>query len=524
MPNAPWPSPRDALREVDPVADPVTAGLIHERVARYLWQIGSGPEGVIENEMAVALVPSEPVSEARAVVVAALGQQLMVAGRNDEAIRWCQQAIELAGEVGARAVEGHAVELARHCARQLRARERRARPAPSRRGAGAGDAVVDRSRGRAAVNESGILESIGQLEAAAALASAAAADAVQHGLERSNGNFLRLNAIECLLELGRYDEAEAILERIDRTRPLGIDDLRRLESWAALHMGRGDLDAAAATMAQLRSAVASARNASSFCCVNARSSSRSQPETTVAYSGSSTTVPSGNSAGLSHCSRRPQRPRPIVPTKPAAAPTARVSRMRCARRGTVSTSSSAFAMSRPNPSRPRPDSSRSSRVSVRGPRGRTIPIRGSRRPRCGAVRIGSTGSRTRGFARPTRSFGRVPEHWRRAHRSPRPGPWRRRSAPVSCSNRSTALAPRRGRVDIGAESGASDGAVDRFRLTEREREVLNLVAKGRTNPQIAAALFISAKTASVHVSNILTKLGVANRGEAAAEARRLGLD
>ncbi|MFL5879456.1 MAG: LuxR C-terminal-related transcriptional regulator, partial [Actinomycetota bacterium] len=56
-----------------------------------------------------------------------------------------------------------------------------------------------------------------------------------------------------------------------------------------------------------------------------------------------------------------------------------------------------------------------------------------------------------------------------------------------------------------------------------EREVLGLVADGRSNRQIAEALFISAKTASVHVSNILAKLGVANRGEAAAVAHRLHL-
>jgi DNA-binding NarL/FixJ family response regulator len=53
--------------------------------------------------------------------------------------------------------------------------------------------------------------------------------------------------------------------------------------------------------------------------------------------------------------------------------------------------------------------------------------------------------------------------------------------------------------------------------------VLALVADGRTNRQIAEALFISPKTASVHVSNILTKLGVANRAEAAVTAHRLGL-
>ncbi|MGW2745807.1 helix-turn-helix transcriptional regulator [Streptomyces sp. NPDC001450] len=60
-------------------------------------------------------------------------------------------------------------------------------------------------------------------------------------------------------------------------------------------------------------------------------------------------------------------------------------------------------------------------------------------------------------------------------------------------------------------------------LTSRERDVLRLVSAGRTNRQIAEELFISPKTASVHVSNILSKLGVAGRGEAAAVAHRLGL-
>jgi DNA-binding CsgD family transcriptional regulator/tetratricopeptide (TPR) repeat protein len=61
-------------------------------------------------------------------------------------------------------------------------------------------------------------------------------------------------------------------------------------------------------------------------------------------------------------------------------------------------------------------------------------------------------------------------------------------------------------------------------LTSREREVLTLVAAGRTNRQIAGELFITDKTASVHVSNILGKLGVATRGEAAALAHRAGFD
>ncbi|MEF9885565.1 helix-turn-helix transcriptional regulator [Streptomyces sp. P9-A4] len=70
---------------------------------------------------------------------------------------------------------------------------------------------------------------------------------------------------------------------------------------------------------------------------------------------------------------------------------------------------------------------------------------------------------------------------------------------------------------------AADPGEDGFGLTPREQGVLRLVAAGRTNRQIAEELFISPKTASVHVSNILAKLGVAGRGEAAALAHRLHL-
>lgn len=62
-----------------------------------------------------------------------------------------------------------------------------------------------------------------------------------------------------------------------------------------------------------------------------------------------------------------------------------------------------------------------------------------------------------------------------------------------------------------------------FGLTAREMEVLRLVTAGRGNREIAAELFISPRTASVHVSNTLSKLAVSSRGEAAAAAHRLHL-
>jgi DNA-binding CsgD family transcriptional regulator len=81
----------------------------------------------------------------------------------------------------------------------------------------------------------------------------------------------------------------------------------------------------------------------------------------------------------------------------------------------------------------------------------------------------------------------------------------------------------RARIDLGGAPAPPVGATSGHGLTAREVEVLRLVVEGRSNGEIAAGLYISAKTASVHVSNILRKLDVANRVEAAALAHRLRL-
>jgi DNA-binding CsgD family transcriptional regulator len=78
-------------------------------------------------------------------------------------------------------------------------------------------------------------------------------------------------------------------------------------------------------------------------------------------------------------------------------------------------------------------------------------------------------------------------------------------------------------VEVPARVILDDSSAQSLGLTPREAEVLALVAAGRTNRQIGDELFVSDKTASVHVSNILRKLGVNSRVDAAAVAQRLGI-
>ncbi len=96
----------------------------------------------------------------------------------------------------------------------------------------------------------------------------------------------------------------------------------------------------------------------------------------------------------------------------------------------------------------------------------------------------------------------------------------------------------RARLEVaaaGANGASTDGAAasvtaagsedqDPFGLTPRERQVLALIAEGATNRQIGKALYMAEKTASVHVSRILSKLGVKSRTQAAAVAHRQNLD
>jgi DNA-binding CsgD family transcriptional regulator len=110
---------------------------------------------------------------------------------------------------------------------------------------------------------------------------------------------------------------------------------------------------------------------------------------------------------------------------------------------------------------------------------------------------------------------------------PRPAPGAPAAAGEPIANREGPPEPAPVRASgIAAAFAPDDGGrreKEAFGLSRREREVLALIAEGRTNREIGERLFISQKTVGVHVGNILAKLGASGRVEAAMVAIRLEL-
>jgi ATP/maltotriose-dependent transcriptional regulator MalT len=449
----------------------------------------------------------------------------MVASRYDDAVPWCEQAIELASAIGARVVEGHArtslgsaLGSSGHVTEGLAQLHRAAEIARETQ------SWVDLAR--AGVNESGILEAIGRLDDGAELALKAAAEATEHGLERSHAVFLLCNACDCLLELGRWDEVEGLLERIERLRPIGIDELRLYDLRASLHTQRGEVEEARRCIERL-DRLAAIKVRAHF---RERLRDAELAVTVGDHAAVAAVLSDENAIRTNDC----------VPVHVIAAQDA-ADRADDGRRR----SDDAVVAIAVDDARAAVARLEAYCTEETGPNGEAATA--------GFVDV-AEGELARAAGRPD------PEPWRRAAavwrgqgRLPRLAYARFREGDALLRAGAGAAAARealtearevaerigarrlvdqidalarRGRVElaVGVDGATVDHAVDRLGLTDREREVLTLVAEGRTNRQIAETLFISAKTASVHVSNILTKLDVSNRGEAAAVARRLGLD
>src|SRR6266508_198022 len=138
---------------------------------------------------------------------------------------------------------------------------------------------------------------------------------------------------------------------------------------------------------------------------------------------------------------------------------------------------------------------------------------------------GSPGARAYSDGRMDRSHGRAGTTPPARRRSPAPAPLRHSTSPPHLTSHWCAWPPI-------ASAARSTPPPNRSRrpsqaypagLTQREVDVLRLLARHQTDKEIAEALFVGPRTVQTHVANILNKLGVENRRAAAAEAARLGL-
>ena len=492
---------KEALKELD---DPLCAAGVLEQRGRLKIRLGHRT-ALDDLREAARLVPAGSPSVTRARVLSTLAQHLYLLPNGvDEARALAAEALEVAREAGDATVEAHALttiaacdfteaDAERHLAILAEAAE------VYRRGAD------DSAMLRVATNESHVLESIGEHERAIETAQRGIALARKHGQARTSGAFLTINLTEPLHALGRWDE---VLEMTEHALELSPPPVTRASLHYALGdiaLARGDLVGAARAVAALDSVLAPtfSRTQELFPSVGLRLNLR---------------VAEGDLAGaldiVDHV---------VTELHPSVN----------ARYGWPLMASAAHACAEA-------PGTRSARLlGLLRDEAEKMPARG--RPQLARRLVfEAEAARAEGVSDLAR-WDEVAAAWEDLG-EPHPlacALWR---AAVSTADRDEAAvrlrraavladglgarplrerieaAARRARVPLG---GRTDG--NALGLTPREREVLRLVADGRSNREIAGELFISAKTASVHVSNILAKLEVTSRGEAAATAHRMGL-
>jgi DNA-binding CsgD family transcriptional regulator len=491
-----------------------------------------------EYEQAVALVPPAPPSAERAGVLAAFGEALMIQARYRDSLVLCEEAIAIASQVDAPVEESNArralgVDLAflgdlEGGIEQLRAACRIAETV----------AKVD-DLARALTSLAGVLEVFSRLEEAATVAVEGAEVADRQGLARWHGPFLAASAARSLLALGRWAQAEAMLRQaVSRLAPeLAATHIYIHTIYAQLDLCRGLVDSAAAHLAVAHDAFAqTVTQAWLGGPLSARTAELALLEGRPADA--STAV----AEGLKLPGLQPYLAASLYTLGlRAAADRAELARARRTEEEELEARSvghelAAQQRAQASAGTANPAAALPPRVEAEAVTGEAELARLDGRTDPHLWEVAAKAWERLGEPYPT-AYAR----WRQAEALLLGGLARElveawlRAAHQTASE--LGAAPLRAEIEALARRGRlnlSTGAVtspepeppsplDALGLTAREQEVLALVALGRTNSQIAETLFISPKTATVHVSNILGKLGVRNRVEAATVAHRLGI-
>jgi DNA-binding CsgD family transcriptional regulator/tetratricopeptide (TPR) repeat protein len=511
-----------ALREIDAQAEPVRAALLLETRAL----LGRHPDQEKTLQAALDLVPPGVGDPARAKILVDLARYTSRL-RGPEALAALDEALELARQTGEAATEATAL-LELGLVRSLAGDDTAALEVFAQANSVAAQAGAYEAQLWSAINESHVLEGMGEHEKAAEVARAGIASAEDYGLARSSGAFLAINVAEPLVSLGRWDEAiDVIGHALELAPQQNIrSSLRRVAGEIALR--RGDiseaLEHAAAARAALGSvgfkhrpqhdipltqldvelSVAEGKPADALAAVTALDgrldladdARYAWPLLAAAARAAAAAGAAGQPADLLG------RLRALAAQMPAFGPVQRANRLAFSAEVLR-----AAAVAEPGTGQleaPAADKA----VGAFATAAAAWERLGDPYPLAVALLHGAEAALAAG------DRDRAADGLRRA--SDIAG--RLGARPLVRDIESVA---RRARIQPTGDGagGRADGAAP-LGLTAREFEVLRLVAEGRSNPDIAAKLFISAKTVSVHVSNILAKMGVSSRGEAAAEAHR----
>ncbi|MFC4113820.1 helix-turn-helix transcriptional regulator [Nonomuraea zeae] len=549
-----------ALDELDPDADPIRSARMLRQ--RGLTRYDLGRPGYIDDlRRAAELVPADKPTKLRGQVLESLSRMLHQPADWPEKLATAQLAMEIGHEVGDGNVEAHALislTWARCSYADMESQlgfftEARRIAA----GSGAYNAMM-----RCAISESDALEGAGWHEQAARVAREGVTESEHYGLARTSGTFLSINLAEPLVSLGRWDEAlEVVQHALDLAPPAPYRaDLQGLATDIAL--ARGQFDRAEKLLGSSRS-------------VLARGTYRDQTvlpflRREVALLWARGEMERAVEAAAKVMEERdllesPRYSWPLLvsfarlmvtvapPSVGSAAPSApfgaALAQLGAALLGRLRELARELEVEGELQ-----EAHRLTFVAVTGPEPGAADGGAATTGSDDSMAAASDGAATAGSGGAADAAAWQVKAWERAVQA-----WAGLGQPyaeakflVCTAQAALAAGDRQGAAarlarakELAARLGATplleqlDGFGRRARLsggsgpegadgpplglTARELEVLREVTSGRSNREIAEALFISVKTVSVHVSNILAKLGVATRGEAAATAHRLNL-
>ena len=523
---------RRALELADDTGDVIAQALAHERLGGYLWAAGDSDAALAAHRDAVRVLPAEPPTPELARVLAAEATILMLRGPGEETRARAEHAVATARAVGERADEGRALNTFGAALTMMgdwADGEQALRQAMDI----ARELSESYDTTRAYVNLCVCLDKQGRLEEAAELALEGERVAERVGV-RTHAGFLAGDACWRLTRLGRLDEAEPIAERAVAAAPKGMAGVLVFDAAGHLAMRRGRLDEAAEHFACAREQRSRTRDSNwigNTACGQAEVALwRSDPEGARRLAARALDVVAGSEY--------------VQSTVRVYAAALRALADRALRARALGEERRADAAQRD--ARATLERLRTLLAADRWPQGTAGPEPVAFEAVCVAElsRAGEDpdpdawAAAAERFAALAMPFELAYARWRQGEALIVAGGDRtaaadalREAAEIAATLRAPLLAAeveglaKRARVTLHAVAGDAprDAALGQLGLTTRERAVLALVAEGHTNREIGATLFISEKTASVHVSRILAKLGVRSRVEAATTAHRLGL-